>query len=354
MSFTHDIDLRSVALFAGVPESLYLGAVRRDYRTGEIMIAEGSDPDRLVVLTRGAAEIRCGGTLLTDRQAVAVLGEQAVLEAKCHSATVNARGAVVTAEYGGAQLAALMDNHAFVRNLAVELSRKLREATSDRAYRYASEERIFPAFRSHVSAEVLADLLASGVDGTPRSVETAILFTDVRGFTQLTASMPPQRVADELTAYLDLGVEVVQRHGGIVDKFIGDAVMAIWAYPEGENHAARALAAAHELAERAADLRFGGEPLRIGIGIDAGVCFLGTVGSAGKRQFTALGAVVNRAARAESETKATDAVICLTDNVYQRLDDVQCVGLTNLGQRALKGFGDVQMWGVLNAEETEG
>ena len=351
MPSTYDVDLRSVPLFAGVPAHLYESSSRRDYRTGDRIITEGATADRLVLLMRGAAEIRCGGTLLTDRQAVCLLGEQALIEGECHSADAIARGAVVTAEFNQDQVAQLFDNPQFMRNLAVGMSGKLRQATADRAYRYASEERLFPAFRSHVSPEVLADLMESGIDGSPRLVETAILFTDIRDFTSLTASMPPQQVADELGAYLDLGVEVVQRHGGIVDKFIGDAIMAIWAYPEGGNHAQHAMAAALEIVEGVKALWFGGQPLRVGVGIDAGITFLGTVGSEGKRQFTALGAVVNRAARAESENKNTQTLICVTNSVYERLDEEAQAGLSNLGERPLKGFGDVQMWGLKTPEE---
>src|ERR1035437_1448588 len=214
MPSTYDTDLRSVPLFADVPVHLYESSSRRDYRTGDRIITQGATADRLVLLMRGAAEISCGGTLLTDRQAVCLLGEQALIEGEGHSADAIARGAVVTAEFNHEQVAHLFDNPQFMRNLAIGLSGKLRQATADRAYRYASEERLFPAFRSHVSPEILADLMESGIDGSPRLVEAAILFTDIRDFTSLTASMPPAQVAEELGAYLDLGVEVVQRHGG--------------------------------------------------------------------------------------------------------------------------------------------
>lgn len=351
MPSQYDIDLHELPLFAGVSDDLVEGSARHDYRTGDHILLEGSAPERLVLLLRGSAEVRCGGTLLTDRQAVSVLGEQGLVGDCPHSADVIARGAVVTAEYDRAQAVRLLADPRFMRNLAVEVSSKLHQATTDRAYRYASEEKLFPAFRSHVSSEVLAELMASGIDGGPRLIEAAILFTDVRDFTRLTSSMPAAQVADELSAYLDLGVDVFQRHGGIVDKFVGDAIMAIWAYPEGRNHAAAAVAAARDLIEGASRLRFGGEPLRIGVGIDVGTTFLGSVGSEGKRQFTALGAVPNRAARAESENKNTGTVLCVTDSVYARLDVTQRSGLIDVGLRPLKGFGDVQMWGLMAPEE---
>jgi class 3 adenylate cyclase len=351
MPSQYDVDLRGVPLFAGVPDDLIDGSARHDYRTGDHILRQGSQPERMVLLVRGSAEVRCGGTLLTDRHAVCVLGEQALVEDCLHTADVIARGAVVTAEFDRTQAARLLADARFQHNLLIELSGKLRQATTDRAYRYASEEKLFPAFRSHVSAEVLAELMASGIDGSPRLADAAILFTDVRDFTRLTSSMPPAQVAAELGAYLDLGVEVVQCHGGIVDKFIGDAIMAIWAYPEGENHAEKAVAAARDLIEGVGRLQFGGEPLRVGVGIDIGTTFLGTVGSEGKRQFTALGAVPNRAARAESENKNTGTVLCVTDSVYARLHDRDRNGLIDVGRRPLKGFGDVQMWGLKAPEE---
>jgi adenylate cyclase len=130
-----------------------------------------------------------------------------------------------------------------------------------------------------------------------------VLFCDIRGFTQLAEAMPPDSLAALLSEYCSELADVVFAHGGTLDKFIGDAVLAFWGAPEPQADAAdRALTAARAMREAVAALdrrwRAAGRPaIAVGIGINAGEAFTGVIGSPRRLEYTAVGDVVNVAAR---------------------------------------------------------
>ena len=130
-----------------------------------------------------------------------------------------------------------------------------------------------------------------------------VLFCDIRGFTRLAETMPPDSLAALLSEYCSELADVVFEHGGTLDKFIGDAVLAFWGAPEPQPDAAdRALAAARGMREAVAALdrrwRAEGRPaIEVGIGINAGEAFTGIIGSPRRMEYTAVGDVVNVAAR---------------------------------------------------------
>jgi adenylate cyclase len=215
-----------------------------------------------------------------------------------------------------------MRDGAFMRNLLGLVSGKLREATDERARHYRREQLLFSEFRAHASPEIVNRLLSTGVNyGAPHHIENCvILFSDIRNFTLRSSQMTAEDVADQLTVYLDKVVDIVHRHHGIVDKFIGDCVMAIWGYAIANNdRASDALACAKEMVQAAAGLEFGGEPIEIGVGLNAGRVFIGNIGGKGKRQFTVLGDPVNLASRFESHSKILNAPIVMGEGLYQQL-----------------------------------
>jgi adenylate cyclase len=131
----------------------------------------------------------------------------------------------------------------------------------------------------------------------------AVLFGDLRGFTALAAASEPDAVADTISSFLSAMVDCVFRHGGTLDKFIGDAVMAQWGAPESHvDDADRAMRAALDMIDaldalnerRAAE---GSRPLRMGIGVAYGEVFAGNIGSERRLEFTVLGETVNQASR---------------------------------------------------------
>lgn len=131
-----------------------------------------------------------------------------------------------------------------------------------------------------------------------RETEVALLYSDIRGFTALSERHPAQAVLHLLSRYYDSMAGIVFEHGGTLDKFIGDAVLAVFGSPIAdplmERHAA---AAALDMQRLAAQTDFGLEPLRLGIGLHRGRVIHGNLGSQNVMQFTVIGDVVNTAAR---------------------------------------------------------
>ena len=144
----------------------------------------------------------------------------------------------------------------------------------------------------------------SALEGTRRHI--TVLFADIVDFTPLCESQPPEVVVTILNEFFTIATEIIFRHGGVVDKFVGDCVMAFWGAPEpSEDHAERALMAAEDLISWM-DIgnagwreRFGVE-LEVAIGAHSGVGLVGNVGSQSRIAYTVVGDVVNLAARLES------------------------------------------------------
>jgi adenylate cyclase len=147
--------------------------------------------------------------------------------------------------------------------------------------------------------------------------EISVYFSDIRGFTTLSEGMEPERLVELLNEYLSAMTEIVERHGGYVDKYIGDAIMAIWGAPvPAADHAARACRAAIEMRDRLAALRptflsrYGAE-LHARAGVNTTAAVVGNVGSRQKTNYTALGDGVNLASRLEGANKAFGtAILC--------------------------------------------
>jgi adenylate cyclase len=175
--------------------------------------------------------------------------------------------------------------------------------------------RIRKIFSRYVSDAVVEKLLATGKlpDLGGEVFQVTVLFADIRNFTTISESLGPRQVVEMLNAYLSLACEPILAQGGTVDKFIGDAVMAVFgapvAYPD---HARRALQAALNLAQAAREFRTWMEQrfsalhlpgFAIGIGLHTGEAIVGNIGSPKRLEFTSIGDTVNAASRLESLTK---------------------------------------------------
>lgn len=318
------LDLGRVSLFENVsPKSLAAVSLDmvRHFRHGEIIFRRGDEARHLVILLEGQACVYDDDVFITCRMAPAVVGEQAIIDETNRSATVTSQGFVKALVLPEATVRELMLDNAFVLNLLKVVSCKLREATEERARHYRREELLFSEFKAHASEEMINSLLATGVEyGKPRFIEDAvILFSDIRDFTPCSADMPAGDVAEQLSLYLGAEVDIIHRHGGLVDKFVGDAVMAVWGYTASTTKAVDAFRCAEEMVRVAAGMRFGGHPIRIGVGLNAGEVFSGNVGNEGKKQFTVLGTPVNLAARFEGKAKELNAAIVAGRSFYEAL-----------------------------------
>jgi adenylate cyclase len=153
------------------------------------------------------------------------------------------------------------------------------------------------------------------LDEGAKSREVTLMFSDIRGFTTLSESRTPEQVVAILNRYFSRQVEVVFRHHGTMDKFIGDCIMAFWGAPlEDKDQAKHAVAAALEMAEVLLDFRKDlgadlAEIFDVGIGIHTGQAVVGFMGSENKLDYTAIGDTVNLASRIEGQTKGIARVL---------------------------------------------
>jgi adenylate cyclase len=194
------------------------------------------------------------------------------------------------------------------------LARTVREYLRQRA----EKQKAVRAFGRFVDPRVVETLV--GHVGDPREVKgqskvITLLFSDIRGFTTLSESRRPEEVVEILNRYFSRQVDVIFRHGGTVDKFIGDAIMAFWGAPVDDPlHAQNAVKAALEMGRVVDEFRatLPGELSRefdIGIGVHTGPAVVGFIGSENKLDYTAIGDSVNLASRIEGATKGVARVL---------------------------------------------
>lgn len=198
---------------------------------------------------------------------------------------------------------------------AAALSEYLREKKS--------REQTVRIFNRFLDPRVVSSLVAHGE--TPQSLsgqarEITVLFSDIRGFTTLSEKRSPEQIVSLLNRYFSLQVEIIFRHGGTLDKFIGDAIMAFWGAPQDDpQHAAHAVAAALEMEQCL--LRFkdelgeDGKDFDVGIGIHTGKAVVGFIGSDARMDYTAIGDTVNLSSRIEGLTKGVARILVSSDTV---------------------------------------
>ena len=151
--------------------------------------------------------------------------------------------------------------------------------------------------------------------------ECTFLFTDVRGFTSLSEKLEPEEVTEIMNKVLTVQVTCIQAHGGMVDKFIGDACMAIFNAPlDLDNHEQRAVACAQDIRTSIRILQKElSEPIAIGIGVNTGLAVIGNMGSDTRFDYSAIGDAVNTAARLESATKEAGVDLLIGESTYKCL-----------------------------------
>ncbi len=226
-------------------------------------------------------------------------------------------------------------------------------------------DRLRQMFGQYVSDEVVEKLLATGdrPDLGGEALQVTILFADIRGFTKISERLSAHQVVEMLNAYLDRMCEPILEQGGTVDKFIGDAVMAIFGSPVRlKNHARPALRAALEMAATAKKFqawmnqRFSEPSLpefSIGIGLHTGVAVIGNIGSPKRTEFTAIGDTVNAASRLEGMTRELGWTIAASGATIEAAGSGVITGQKK--QVSLKGrVKPIQAFEVIGLEANEG
>jgi adenylate cyclase len=181
----------------------------------------------------------------------------------------------------GAQAAMLLDNAALFARVQQEVENRV---SLSRFLSAAAVE------------EVLSGRMNLKMEG--QLADVTVLFADIRGFTTLSSQLPAEEVVRFLNQFFTEMVEAVDRHHGVVDKFIGDCVMAMWGAPVARESDARdALACAQEMVTRGSRISVQGAPLEMGVGVHSGPAVVGAIGGRQRLDYTAIGATVNLSAR---------------------------------------------------------
>ena len=180
-----------------------------------------------------------------------------------------------------------------------------------------------------------------------RLVTVTLLSTDLRGFTAMSEKLAPGEVVTQLNAYHGAMLTVVRKHGGVLDKFIGDGALVIFGLPVGpltappDCGAGAAVACARDMlaalvTHNAERVRAGHEPLRMGLGVHTGPVVAGNIGAPGERlEFTVIGDAVNTASRLEGLTKEANTPLLISSETVGRLVDAH--GLRELEPMHAKG-----------------
>ena len=189
------------------------------------------------------------------------------------------------------------------------------------------EKKIRNIFQKYVPKPVIEEFFAnpeSMLVGQDR--ELAVLFSDIRGFTTLSEGMPPNEVVESLNAYFERMVKVIMDHKGIVDKYIGDAIMATFGAPvHYGDETYQAVMSGFDMLDalrpfNAAQVKKGRPQFKVGIGINYGEVTVGNIGSEQKMDYTVIGDMVNLASRLEGLTKVYREEMIVSEGLVSNLD----------------------------------
>jgi len=225
-------------------------------------------------------------------------------------------------------IAEIIDETVLIRELSldepVKVKTKVRELTQ-LAVALDSMKSALRSFGVYVPKELVRDIVSSGNDtmlGGARQ-PTTIMFTDLAGFTKASEGLAPEDVLARLSDYFDVMAEAIHDHHGTIDKYIGDAIMALWNAPVADAdhplHACKAMLACSQ-AGKALNADFakrGLPPMTTRLGLHMGTVVVGNVGSRSRMQYTALGSAVNLASRVEGLNKKFGTELLVTGAVEQ-------------------------------------
>ena len=196
------------------------------------------------------------------------------------------------------------------------------------------------SFRKYVPAELVRQVLASGVEanlGASDAVLT-VYFSDIEGFTSISEDLPPEVLINTLNDYFEAVSRPIEAHGGVINQFQGDAILATFNLPQAlSDHARKAVQAAIDIQATLAENRFGkGLSLRTRVGVNTGVVVGGLVGTHDRLGYTVHGDAVNLAARLEQLNKEHGSWIVLSAETCRQAG-VERFPFRSLGSVQIRG-----------------
>jgi adenylate cyclase len=191
----------------------------------------------------------------------------------------------------------------------------------------AERDKLKETFNKFHSKEIAEAILKGEVKLGGNRQEATVFFSDIRSFTSISESMEAEQVVEMLNEYMTAMVSEIQRHHGVVDKYVGDAIMAVWGVPMSKpGDTWNAVRASLAMRERLAEFneereRNGKTPVKMGMGLHTGELIAGNIGSTEKMEYTVIGDTVNTASRIESLTKEFGTDMLISEEVYKKVKD---------------------------------
>lgn len=220
-------------------------------------------------------------------------------------------------------------------------------------------DKVKSLFSKFHGSSVAEDLIGKDIGVGGRSKDVVVFFSDIRGFTAFSEKRSPEEVVEMLNEYFGVMVKIINSHGGVVDKFIGDAIMAVWGAPRSSDKdahkAVRACLEMRKALEELNEKRIARDQpaINIGMGLHAGTAISGTIGSDERMEYTVIGNTVNTASRIEASTKAFGADLLVTDTVIDQVGSDFRVELA--GAAEVKGRSEaIKMYKVRAYRDTNG
>ncbi len=201
------------------------------------------------------------------------------------------------------------------------------------SYRYLIEDnkkvKIQKAMGKYLSYDVMQNVVKNidNISLGGKRANITVLFADIRNFTSISESMDANSVSMILNEYFSALVPIIEEHNGVLNKFMGDAILAIFGEPKkSENHALDAVKCAYKMLKKVKYLQDKwieeGKPrIEIGIGISSGEAFIGNIGSQNRLEYTVIGDTVNTASRIENYNKVYKTNLLISESTYEKVKD---------------------------------
>jgi adenylate cyclase len=259
----------------------------------------------------------------------------------------------VTKPFQFEEVQARVETHLKLRNAQIKLERYNQQLQELNQNLERAQELLTISFQRYMSSQLLERILKSSkpVSLTGEKKEVSILISDIRDFTPLAENMATEDLVEFLNQYFETMVSIVLKNEGLLDKFMGDAVMALFgAIYSHEDDPLRAVRTAVEMQEGVKELnakwsKENKAQIVVGIGISTGEIIVGNIGSDQRMEFTGIGQNVNYAQRIEALTKVFSSSILVCESTYNQVQD--SIHATRYGPVEIKGKEDhILVYGV--------